>query len=83
MAELSQVEAELGQLSDEADDLGVRAIVSDRPEDRMLGRDADRHRQALTRSRDALRNELAQLSTHQDELLDRLSSLAAASVGER
>lgn len=57
---------------DDADDLGLRAIVSDAPIDRHDAREAAGHAEALLRQRRHLVAEIARLEALQDRLLDRL-----------
>lgn len=59
-------------LEDAAEEVRVRALVSDSPADRKEERDARRHADTLARSRDTLHGEIARLLKLQDELLDRL-----------
>jgi hypothetical protein len=58
-------------LREEADDLGVRALASDRPADASEAADAEKHARAAEASRDHLRAEVTELSAQIDEELDR------------
>ena len=60
-------------LSDDADDLDTRAIVSDSPLARSEAREAGGHVGAMRRHRAHVVAEIADLEAHQDVLLDRLS----------
>ena len=57
---------------DDADDLGLRALMSDAPLDRHDARAASGHAEALLRQRRHLVDEIARLEALQDRLLDRL-----------
>jgi hypothetical protein len=70
--ELAVVQQQLVALTDYADDARVRALVSDHPHDTVVGRDATKSAEAMSRSRDALIHSIARLEREQDDLLDRL-----------
>ena len=70
--ELSVLDQQLVAFADEADDARVRALVSESPEANKQHREAERHAQAMQRSREALTATIAELERSQDELLDRL-----------
>jgi len=57
---------------DEADDLDLRALVSDAPFDRHEAREAAGHAAAMMRQRQHLLDQIARLEAQQDRLLDRL-----------
>lgn len=57
---------------DEADDLDLRALVSDAPFDRHEAREAAGHAAAMLRQRRHLLDEISRLEALQDRLLDRL-----------
>lgn len=70
--ELRVGQEQLQQLTDEADDARLRAIVSETP---GAGRDhveAERHAEAMTRHLDRVQAEITRLEAEQDRLLDRL-----------
>ena len=70
--ELSVADEQLAALEEAADDLRIKALVSETP---MAGREheeARRHADAMARHRAAVLNELGDLERAQDELLDRL-----------
>jgi len=73
-AELAVTEEQLLSLTDDAEDLRLRALVSDSPAEAVEHHHADRHRQALARHRDGLLATIAELEAAQDELLDRLGA---------
>lgn len=58
-------------LREEADDLGVRALASDRQDDRSEAAAAEKHARAAEDARDRLRTEVADLARQIDEELDR------------
>lgn len=74
--ELRVVEDQLSHMVDEADDLGVRALVSETPAAEFDYREARRHADAMTRHRDALRAELAATEGRINELLDKMKESA-------
>jgi hypothetical protein len=70
--ELSVLDEQMVAFADEADETRVRALVSDSPAAGREHREAERHADAMRRSRDALAATIAELERAQDELLDRL-----------
>jgi hypothetical protein len=70
--ELSVLDEQMVAFADEADETRVRALVSDSPAAGREHREAERHADAMRRSRDALAATIAELERSQDELLDRL-----------
>ena len=74
--ELVVTEEQLSVFADEAHEKGVRAIVSETPYSAFEYNDAQRHADALAKSRDSIRQSIAELESRQDELLDRLSSFS-------
>ena len=71
--ELSSLEEQRLQLTDEADDHRLRAIMSDSPFDALEAKDSGRHADAFTRRRSDIVAEIATLEAKQDQLLDELS----------
>jgi hypothetical protein len=70
--ELSVADEQLAALEEAADDLRIKALVSETP---MAGREheeARRHADAMARHRASVLTELGALERTQDELLDRL-----------
>jgi hypothetical protein len=70
--ELAVVDEQLRALADAAEDTRIRALVSETP---LAGREhheAQRHADAMARSRAAVVASIAELERAQDELLDRL-----------
>lgn len=70
--ELSVLDEQLFQVTDEAEDSRLRALVSETPLAAAEHRDAARAAAALQRDRSAIRNRLAELEVKQDQLLDQL-----------
>lgn len=73
-AELGIVVEQAAAVADEADDLDLRALMSDAPLDRAEAREAGGHRTAFQREASRLRAEILRLEALQDRLLDRLGS---------
>ena len=71
--ELRVIDEQLAHLSDDADDSGIRALVSDSPEARVLHRESQAHAQAMAQHRAHLVAELAALERELDELLDAMT----------
>jgi len=72
--ELAMIDEQLTQLSDEADDLALRALLSETPAASYESNDARKHADAMRRHRDHVIDEIVKLEVRQDELLDRLIS---------
>jgi hypothetical protein len=72
-AELGVIDEQLTHLTDEADDLAVRALVSETPSVSQEANEARKHADAMARHRERVVAEIAELEARQDELLDRLA----------
>jgi 3-deoxy-D-manno-octulosonate 8-phosphate phosphatase KdsC-like HAD superfamily phosphatase len=72
--ELAIVDEQLTQLGDDAEDLAVRALVSETPAASYESDDARKHVAAMRRHREHVVAEIAELELRQDELLDRMTS---------
>jgi hypothetical protein len=72
--ELAIVDEQLAQLGDDADDLALRALVSETPAASFESNDARKHVDAMRRHRQHVVAEIAELEARQDELLDRMTS---------
>ena len=70
--ELAMIDEQLTQLTDEASDLALRALVAETPAASYESNDARKHAEAMRRHRDHVVDELARLELRQDQLLDRL-----------
>ena len=71
-AELAVLDEQLVVFVDTAEETKVRALVSESPEASREHRDAQRHADAMARSRAAALASIAELERTQDELLDQL-----------
>jgi chromosome segregation ATPase len=71
-AELAVMDEQLAALNDSADDARLRALVSETPIANREYHDAQRHADAMERSRRAVVSSITELEKAQDELLDRL-----------
>lgn len=69
--ELAVLDQQLMALTHEADDARVRALVGDSREAERTYREAQRHVEAMTRSRAATAATIAELERTVDELLER------------
>ncbi|HEV7887159.1 MAG TPA: hypothetical protein VGO92_06340 [Acidimicrobiales bacterium] len=70
--ELQVLDEQIVAFADEADETRVRALVSDSPLAGKEHREAERHADAMRRSRAALAAKIVELERAQDDLLDRL-----------
>lgn len=72
--ELSIIDEQLAALSDAADDARLRALVSETPVAAHEHRQAQKHADAMARSRAVVAASIVELEADQDRLLDRLVS---------
>ena len=70
--ELAVLDEQLASFADAADDARIRALVSETPLADREHHEAQRHADAMARSRAALQTTITELERAQDELLDRL-----------
>ena len=70
--ELVVLDEQLAALSEEADEARLRALVSETPVADREHREAQKHADAMARSRDAVVAAIADLERAQDRLLDQL-----------
>jgi chromosome segregation ATPase len=70
--DLRITEEQLAQMTDEADDARIRALVSETPVAEREHRRAGRHAEVLRNHRDEVVARIATLESDQDALLDRL-----------
>lgn len=70
--ELAVVDEQLAALADTADDARVRALVAESPMADREHQEAQRHADAMRRTRQSLVASVAELQRLQDQLLDRL-----------
>ncbi len=73
-SEIDVIDEQLSHFSDEADDLRLRAMVSETPLATREHRDASRTVTALRKDRDVKVDRLVKMEAKQDELLDELNS---------
>lgn len=71
------VDEQLRSLADEADDLALRALMSETPSASFESNDARRHAEAMDRHRRHVTESIVELHKLQDELLDKLSARTA------
>ena len=71
--ELTELSEQQNQLTDEADDHRIRAIMSESPFDALEAKESGRHADAFTRRRAEIVASIAKLEAQQDQLLDQLS----------
>jgi hypothetical protein len=71
-AELSMLDDQLAVFNDAADETRIRALVSETPLAEREHRDAQKHADAMARSRAAVASSVLELERLLDELLDRL-----------
>lgn len=74
--ELAMVDEQLSHLTDDADDLALRALVSETPAASYESNDARKHVDAMRRHRDHVMTEISALEDRQDDLLDELAQRA-------
>ena len=70
--ELAVIDEQLTVMADAADDARIRSLVSETPLAQREYAEAQRHADAMQRSRRTVAAEVAELEVSQDELLDRL-----------
>ena len=73
-ADLRVCDDQLVQVTDEADESRLRALVSETPLAERENREAQRHAQRLRGHRDELAERITRLEADQDVLLDRFSA---------
>jgi chromosome segregation ATPase len=71
-SELVVLDEQLAALAEAADEARVRALVSETPLADKEHQEAQRHADAMARSRAAVATSISELERAQDELLDRL-----------
>ena len=70
--ELAVIEEQFAALAEAADEARIRSLVSETPIAHREYSEAQRHADAMERSRRTVAAEVAELQATQDELLDRL-----------
>lgn len=71
--ELAMIDEQLVQFTDEADDLSLRALMSETPQASHESNEARKHADAMRRHRDHVVAEITELEQRQDVLLDQLT----------
>ena len=71
--ELAVIDEQLLQFTDDADELSLRALMSETPMAAHESNEARKHLDAMRRHRSHVVDEIASLETRQDELLDQLT----------
>jgi len=79
--DLAVADEQLEHVAAEADDARLRSLVSETPIAEHEHREAQRQAEAIGRGRADLADEIERLEALQDELLDRLTAVAAAPHG--
>ncbi len=72
--ELSVIEEQLQVMAEAAEEARIRSLVSETPLAHREYAEAQRHADAMERSRRSVATEVAELQVAQDDLLDRLIS---------
>jgi len=72
--QLALIEEQLTVLSEAAEDARIRSLVSETPLAHREYTEAQRHADAMERTRRTVAEEVAELQASQDQLLDRLIS---------
>ena len=72
--ELAMIDEQLDHFATDADDLAIRALVSETPGAAFDANDARKHADAMSRHRDHIVATIAELEQRQDELLDKLTA---------
>lgn len=72
--ELAVIQEQLAVLADNADEARIRSLVSETPIAHREYSEAQRHADAMERTRRAVAADVAELQSAQDELLDKLLS---------
>ena len=70
--ELDVIDEQFAALSEAADEAQLRSLVSETPLAEVEHRDAQRHADAMARSRTSVLESIAELERTQDQLLDKL-----------
>lgn len=73
-SELAVVDEQLVALNDDAEDKGLRAMVSETPGADVEYREARLHCEAMARHRQSVVDSIRELEARQDELLDRMGN---------
>jgi predicted nucleic acid-binding Zn-ribbon protein len=72
-AELAMIDEQLVQFTDDADELSLRALMSETPQASHESNEARKHLDTMRKHRAHITAEIAELEQRQDDLLERLS----------
>ena len=72
--ELSQIEEQLDVVVDDADNQAIRALVSETPGASFEANDARKHANAMRKHRQHVVDQIRELESRQDELLDQMNA---------
>jgi hypothetical protein len=72
-AELAMIDEQLVQFTDDADELSLRALVSETAQASHESNEARKHLDAMRKHRAHVADELAKLEQRQDQLLERMT----------
>ena len=81
--ELAALDEQVAWFEEAADDARMRALVTESKSDQRELKEAERHSQAIARSREDLVAHIARLRRLQEELLDELPAPEEAQTDER
>ncbi len=72
--ELSMIDEQLTQFVDDADELSLRALMSETPQASHESNEARKHADAMRKHRGHVLAEIVELEQRQDQLLDQLTA---------
>ena len=75
--ELAMIDEQLTQFNDDAEELSLRALMSETPQASHESNEARKHAEAMRRHRAHVAEELVELEQRQDQLLDQLTGSGA------
>lgn len=75
--ELAMIDEQLTQFNDDAEELSLRALMSETPQASHESNEARKHAEAMRRHRAHVAAELVELEQRQDQLLDQLTGSGA------
>jgi len=75
--EISMIDEQLIQFNDDAEELSLRALMSETPQASYESNEARKHADAMRKHRAHVAAEIAELELRQDQLLDQLTGSGA------
>lgn len=75
--ELAMIDEQLTQFTDDADELSLRALMSETPQASHESNEARKHADAMRKHRAHVAAEIVELERRQDQLLDQLAGSGA------